>query len=427
MVQSPYFASSVGGIAAGGITMGSGLSYLTIDGGTNGVVQNTANGSSLANHAPSTGVSAFSCGNCTVKSLTIANIYVNVSGNGSLGDNSVVRALDFTGSNWVISNNTVHDCGWCLVEFYNNADTNVQIYGNNIYNFGHAWALAGGASKSTTNVYSHDNQFHDTSNWDAAGCPFHQDGLHAFGTTGSWMSGVYLYNNYFYGNWGSCPTGFVFIEGGSSSTPAHMRSFYMWNNVGIVTSGIVNTNGWFQIASGESGTQDIYNNTILGPNNTDNTLCIGMQGLSGLSFENNTISNCGDPVWIGNSTLKTVDYNFYGTTCGNHGNCFVWNGSFMGSFSQWRSACSCDSHAVQSNSPLLSAIGAPQSGSPAIGAGNNLSTIATGPLAALASDTTLGNTRTPLARPGGGTPWDIGAYDYASAPAPPTNLSATPN
>jgi hypothetical protein len=434
-LSAPYWAASSGGNGCGGAICMYNRSYITVNGGSNGIIQNTANGDGLANQQDSEGIEATACNNCTIENLTIQNIYVHpANGTGSI-DQTQMRCISISGSNWQINNNTMHDVGWCLFQAYNNHDTNVNIYDNNIYNFDHGWMLATSSGNSFSNAFFHDNQVHDSANWDASGCPFHHDGIHTFGTNGSSMTGVYVYNNYFYGNWGVCPTGFIFVEGGASSTPSHMQSSAWFNNVAIVNtaSPIVNTNGWIDIASGESGTQQVFANTVIGPNNSDNTLCLGMQNLSGLSFEDNTISNCGDPVGISSSSLVAVDYNFYGTTCGSGGNCFIWNGSFTGSFSAWKAACACDSHAVHNTNPLLNSDGSPQSGSPVIQQGADLSSLANGNFASLANDTSKGNTRTPLARPtgscstqGSASCWDIGAYQYAASnlPAPPTGLAA---
>lgn len=422
IVQAPYWASSLGGTSAGGITFGNGLSNLTVDGGSNGILQNTANGSSLANQQASTGVSGFNCTTCEVKNLNLINIYVNVSPSATIGggDNSVVRGIDFSGIGWLIHDNIIHDCGWCIVDFYAGVNnSNHQFYNNVISNFGHAFAIAASAASATLDiVLLHDNDLHDTSNWDTAGCSFHMDGLHAFGTTGSSMDHVYVYNNYIHGNWGSCPTGFFFIEGGGG-TPAHMHTNAWWNNVAVVQTSIVNTNGWFGIFSGGEGstTTTFYDNTIIGPNATDNTACFNIGSLNGLTFRNNTVNACGDPVNFGSLTnVGTINNNFYGTSCQNGGNCFVWNGSFTGSFANWKTACSCDGASIQSNSPLLNADGSPQTSSPVILAGTNLTTSATGNLATLQNDTTKGHTRSALSRPTGATPWDIGAYQFSGSP-----------
>jgi len=427
VLTAPYWAHSVGGTQAGAITLGSGLSYITIDGGTNGIIQNTANGSSFANQQPSTGISAFLCSHCTVQNLTISNLYVQVVGDAKLADNSVVRAVDFTGSNWSINNNTIHDCGWCVMDSFSNGDSNVSIFSNNFYAFGHATAVATSSANAITGVYIYGNHFHDPNNWADVGCNYHDDGLHAFGVTGSSIDQLYLYNNLFDGNWGTCPTGFVFVEAGGSGSPANLKNSYWWNNVMIVPLGsIENTNGWFNISSGNSGVQEVLNNTMVGPDATDNTNCMVFQNLSGLTFENNTVTNCGDPVYVTSSTLTSVDYNFYGPSCQNGNNCFVWNGSFTGSFSSWKSACACDSHSYQNNTTGFASNGVPAAGSPVIGAGINLISIATGSLATLSSDTSLGNSRVPIARPSTGA-WDIGAYLSVGLTVAPSRLTAAPN
>lgn len=422
-LSSPFWSWS-----SGAINMVN-KSWITVDGGTNGVVENTADGNKLASQQPSAGIAAGPCNNCTIRNLTIANMFVHVQGSSMPFDQSQSNAIQVGGSNWTIADNTMSDCGWCLREFYGNGDANIQIYGNEIRNFDHAWAIAAGAANSATNISFHDNNVHDSANWDCGGgC--HHDGIHAFGTSGSSINGFHVYNNYFYGNWGANPTGFIFIEGGTGS-PAHMSNADYWNNVAVVPPGsVVNANGWFGIFSGDGGTTQVYNNTIIGPNDTDNTACFNIGSVSNLTFKNNVSSNCGNPVQFGSFTNfngANVDQNFYGNSCQNGHNCFVWNGSFTGSFANWKSACHCDANAVQNSSPLLNADGSPQANSPVLAHGINIINIASGNLAALASDTSKGSLRTPSARPITGA-WDIGAYSSGGTsttlPSPPAGLTA---
>jgi hypothetical protein len=70
VLQATYFSN--------GIHL-DGKSYITINGGANGILQNTANGSGLANHVEDTGIYFANNGanNITVENLTIANIYVH--------------------------------------------------------------------------------------------------------------------------------------------------------------------------------------------------------------------------------------------------------------------------------------------------------------------------------------------------------------
>jgi hypothetical protein len=422
VLTNTYWPSSLGGTAAGAITLGTGRSWIVVDGQNQGTVQNTANGSSLANHVASTGVSGFACSNCTVRNLTVSNLYVQVLGSGLLGDSSLVRGIDFTGQHWVVSGNTLHDCGWCITNFYSNNDTDTQIFQNNIYNMGHGVAYAAGATGAVSTAPAlqlHDNHIHDTANWAATGCPYHDDGLHTYGNSTSSMDGVYVINNLFDGDWGTCPTGYIFVEAAGSGTPSHMKNSYWANNVGIVNSNAVeNTNGWFMVASGDSGAQVVVNNTMIGSGASDNALCFSMGNLSGLTFKNNTASSCQSPLNIASSTIVALDYNLYGTTtCTHLGNCFAFNGSFTGSFSAWKTATGGETHSVSNLTPLLNADGSPQAGSPVIGAGANLSSLATGYLVALQSDTTKGMARAASVRPSSGA-WDVGAYQYTGgAPA----------
>jgi hypothetical protein len=429
ILESPYFKASANGVGCGGGISICGRSYIVLNGGTNGILENTANGDSLANQQDSAGIDAYTCTNCTVENLTIQNIYVHPQNGLSSPDQTQMNCIAFSGSGWTITGNTMSNVGWCLKEAYGNGDSGTTITNNNISLMDHGWMLATSSANSFTNAFFSGNQIHDTYNWDTSGCAYHHDGIHTFGTSGSTMSGINVYNNYFYGNWGTCPTGFIFVEGGGSSTPSHMLSSAWWNNVFLVaTSGaIVNTNGWFDLASGDSGTQQVYNNTAIGSGASDNTLCVGLENLSGLSYKNNTISGCGDPVDISSTTITATATNFYGAaTCTNSGNCFIWNGSFTGSFSAWKTACSCDSTSIENLTALLNSNGSPQAGSPVIAAGTNLSSVATGNLASLLNDTSLGNTRIPVPR---GTTWDIGAFQATpvSYTYGPPNYAGSPS
>src|SRR5882724_11123833 len=44
-----------------------GRNYVTVDGGSNGVIENTANGTGRANHGGSRGISADGCDNCEIR------------------------------------------------------------------------------------------------------------------------------------------------------------------------------------------------------------------------------------------------------------------------------------------------------------------------------------------------------------------------
>ena len=192
-----------------------GRSFITADGGTNGIIQNTANGTDLANHQPSIGIVASICNNCIVKNWTIANIYHTVAFQpigGSL-DRSFLNAILIGGSNVTVTNNTMYFCMWCVQEYFNgHDDANIDISYNTLHDFDHGWIIASTTGNTATNVAFHDNNVYDTAAADGIG---HHDGIHAFesGSHTASIHQMYIYNNYWHGDWGSTPTGFIFIEG----------------------------------------------------------------------------------------------------------------------------------------------------------------------------------------------------------------------
>ena len=66
---------------SGAISLGTN-SYITVDGGSNGIIENTANGDKLANQVDSTGIQGTPALHLTVQNLTVANMYVRVANSG---------------------------------------------------------------------------------------------------------------------------------------------------------------------------------------------------------------------------------------------------------------------------------------------------------------------------------------------------------
>jgi len=409
-------------------------SNVVVDGGSNGIVQNTANGDQLGNRQITSLIYAINCSGCTIRNLHLANAYVAVKNQSTLGGAMTqMTAVTFSGSNWTITGNVIHDCGWCLLDTYGNGDTNINIHHNDIYNWDHGYTFATSGANAGTNVFFHDNKLHDDMNFETSGCMYHLDGLHFFGTSGSSMSGIYVYNNYFYGALSYCTNGFIFMEGGSG-TPSHASNSYFWNNVfDAYGANGMNPNGWVGIFSGDKGATQFVQNTLLYNNSADNSNCYNIGSVNNLTFQGNVVNGCNIAVNIGsltNTPASQIDYNFYGGACASSNNCFVYNQSFMGSFSTWKSNSGFDAHSRTStfSGALLNPDGSPQATSPVRSLAPNLSLAAINNLLALASDTTRGGTRTPVARPLSGL-WDIGAYQYgtstATLPSAPTGLVAS--
>ena len=87
--------------------------YITVNGGRDGVIENTDNGTNLGHQSRTTGILAHPCDYCEVEHLTIRNIYVR-KGSGAEVDNSGENCIRFNGSHWRIHDNTMHDASWCL-------------------------------------------------------------------------------------------------------------------------------------------------------------------------------------------------------------------------------------------------------------------------------------------------------------------------
>ncbi len=410
-----------------------GKSWITIDGGTNGKISNTANGTG-ANHSNSTAIHAVPCTDCEFRNLTIADLYDHTSSSDTSVDQSNVNCIDFQGSNMLIHDNQMHDVGWCLHQNYGN-DSNVRIFNNDISHMDHGIACAG-ANFVVSSEYIYNNHFHDMSNWDTgAADAYHHDGVHCFNGSGGKIQNLYIYNNLFDGNQGNCcVTAWVFLEGGygSGSTPwtDSTGTAYIWNNVFIGT--LDNPNGQLAINAGSGHV--IVNNTIDVIGGQNSGACFHDRGSGGsgltLTMLNNVFSGCGQ-VFTMDAAVASVnwDYNAYGSIASGN-ELFNWNGHTNGSANSvaaWQSQCSCDAHAVGS---VTTALALTKGGVPIAGfigdKGTNLISRATGAMATLSSATTAGNSAPPLPRPTSGS-WDMGAFlggANAGLPLPPTGLRA---
>ncbi|MCZ2111087.1 MAG: Ig-like domain repeat protein, partial [Dehalococcoidia bacterium] len=370
----------------------SGRSHIVVDGGTNGIVESSANGTRLANHSGAYAIQAISCSNCEIKNLTIGPIYTIAPGDsyicssGCAVDNAGVRCINFSGDNWKIHDNVMHDASWCLVENGDNAST--RIYNNNIYNFDHGWTTGGG---TRGNLYFYGNHLHDTAIWDncnSGGNNCHHDGIHCFDIPGpSHYVGVYVYNNIFDGAVGSAMTSWIYMESNAGSACADSTSkWYIFNNL-FSSSDQVPTNPYVGSTTGSVVTPYwLYNNTFAGPGagkwGGNNASC----AYASRDWINNAAGGCYAFFQPGSGT---TDYNAYANGSGS--DCFPSGGC---NFTAWQSSGK-DTHSVYNASSAV--------GSNVAGVGANLTSLCTGDLVPLCSDIN-GNPR-----PSSG-PWKAGAF-----------------
>lgn len=398
---------------ANGFICGSGNNYIVVDGGTNGTIQATANGSSLANHVAGSGMNMDGSSNSEVKNLTLSNLFVPVANNSN-------NNINVYGIHWVYGNsnqidhNTLHDCRWCIYFAYRGSATtsNIEIDHNTVYNCDHGIAVGDGntnAILSGTNLI-HDNVIHDFVLWDAPGDTDHHDAIHIWAVhSGSKINDIKVYNNYEYGDPGTSMSAYDFIDAESGGA----ITIEIFNEL-IVNTSSTNAPGdgfiYFYISP---ITAQVYNNTLVGVNTSINT---GIGTLSsGVIAKNNIISTMNLGLYMqGSGTFSASDYNdFYNLTnvAGING------GSYYATLASWKaSAGSPDAHSINSN-PNLSGSYLLQTGSLAIGAATNRTSLG---ITALDSD------HTGTARPSSGA-WDAGAYQDQAGISPPTGLTVAVN
>ncbi|MHB8639935.1 MAG: hypothetical protein ACYDBL_09050 [Candidatus Acidiferrales bacterium] len=421
-------------LAAGTAIALNGNSYITVDGGSpcgpgtscsstdsgTGIIENTANGTGLANKVAVEAITGSGAGNIEIRDLIIRNFYVHTS----TSDTTIDQTLDTcyyangTGAGTIsFHDNTVHDVGWC-VEFqgYNAAAPTINVYHNYFYNYDHGVAIGANSTTQYATVNIHDNHFGTTSNWDTTANVYHHDGTHFYNNVPPWPSGwsFNIYNNLFDGNWGINNTAHVFTE----ETPPNIA---VYNNVFIQASGNLLNNGFLN--AGGPG-EAVYNNTFLG-SSVNLSDCVNLQGTS-VTFKNNLLTSCNTFISSGPGfTFASggLSNNIYAAVATGGNGPFNYQGNNEATFVAWQTATGQDAApSAQVSSANLSNSGIPQNGSAVIGAGLNLTSLG---ITALDNDTSAGNTRTPVARPSSGA-WGAGAYQFVGglAPPPPANLLA---
>ncbi len=381
--------------------------YLTIDGGRNGVIESTSNGTTRTHRvSDALGIWALGCTGCVIEHLTIRNMYVHTSPSdtGADSDNGIM----FSGSNLTIRDDTLHDDQWALVAEWQNGDANIRIHGNDIYNIDHGFAsTAGFAGGRIGPVYFYRNRIHDYANWDTTNARYHHDGVHCYTYGGHGPAhyvGLYIYDNRFGGTTGVDMTSHVFIEGGTGggATPCadSTSPIFIFNNV--LSADTVINNGLMDPASGQPR---VYNNTFIGHSTHGGSCYTSNSDANHEAFEDNLVTTCDGLMYnneLGIYLPGSPDYNVYAD---GGGNAFICGGSYVAfrQFRRWKACVHGDGHSRTARDAGLSQGGAPGRGSPARRAGKNLSDLCRGALVPLC--VAIDGRR----RPRSGR-WDAGAY-----------------
>jgi len=388
-----------------------GLTYITVDGGSNGIIEATGSGSAFCGGACGDSIGIYGrsgMGHVEIKNLAINNMYVHNSASDNNGND--FYGIWFDGSNNLIHNNVIHDTmGGIKAE--TPASSN-QVYSNTInnINWGIFFSGSGSSANSMTQNLIHDNEIYDFANWDTTADTYHHDGLFLTGGSVNTTTTLnQLYNNYIHGTSssavtcagagsGSCMTAYIYVNSETTN--------YIYNNLLVANPGDTGpNNGWILMFSDDS--DYLFNNTVIGGSVASSPTaasCIVLNTSTNFTVENNIMSNCNVLMWLsGTVTFTALDYNTYQASS------LQWRkaSSYYTTLANWRTSSGGDAHgqAQTGSLNLNSSTYVPQAGSAVIGAATNLTSLG---IAALDSD------KAGVARPGGATAWDAGAYQFTN-------------
>ncbi len=378
-------------------------SDVTIDGQDVGLIECTDNGSELTYQLLVKMIQADYASNLVVRGLSLLNGYVHTLTNDVTLDEGTqggVKGAAMYGT-WTIENNRFSNMCWAVSISQGNVGlTNtLNIRSNHFSHYDHGVALGFGTNMPC-HIYIRSNYFGATANWDTQENRYHHDGIHYYGQDPTDPLTFEISHNTFTGDWGSNNTAHVYLE-------QEPQNVVLYDNVFVQWPGNQLNNGFVAaLASGHK----LYNNTFLGSGDVANSYAVTAYGTN-LHFVNNIVSGVTTfltSVSGSGVTFGALSNNVYADAVAGGNSPWRLNTVNYADFASWQAALT-DANSAYEADALLSASGMPLTNSPAIGVGANLNAIFT--------DDIAGTVR--------GTVWDIGAYEYVIAPAPPASGSAT--
>lgn len=252
-------------------------SYITLDGaagagmggygGTaalaNGIIENTANGTGLANHQESCGVYIQEGKYTTIKNLVVRNIYVRTGTTDVVDGGKGIRFADANGNG--MNNLSVYNCiiynAMCGIgPDYGPGDSNYSFYSNTIYSVNWGVACGGRGSSSTlSNIFVYNNYVYGWDVWNETNTDaWHHNGVFIFGDNSDTVTNPQVYGNVFGTGWGGAyQTAGIYING-------NIANPLVYGNLFICDAGEYAGNGMITIDSKIPTTLRIYNNTHIG-------------------------------------------------------------------------------------------------------------------------------------------------------------------
>lgn len=373
--------------------------YMVFDGGTNGIVECTDNGTHLTYQSVVFGFNASGVDHVTFKNLTIQNLYVHSDDASGLADagltGTYVSGIYMNGYGAVtIQDNHFSHIQWCINSL-GAAGGMLTITGNDFMYYDHGVGGVGASSGTVAGLVISNNHFGTTRNWDTTAGAYHHDGIHTFWAPGGGgIPNAVIDGNLFDGDWGVSNTAHIFLEQNYiTNLSSEAPNWRVTNNVHVQYAGNYLNNG-MAILIGDNMT--VANNTYVGVS-VALSQAVSTGGTNTV-FKNNIISGVNRFVDLYNVASGGLDRNIYANPVGGGNPPFQTGGTAYNSFALWQAATGQDANSVTSD-PLLDGTYHLQTGSPAIGTGTDLSAYFTTDKA--------GTART--------SPWDIGAYKYGAA------------
>lgn len=390
------FSKAYWGGTTSAAIVNNGYDYIVIDGGNNGIIECTDNGTALGSQKLSVGIYFINTNNCEIKNLTIQNIYVRTPDSSDSGGESIgIYGID--NNTLSIHDNTIEDVRYniCCTAAAGGNKTGLNIYNNDLSRMstGIVVRLDGPVNYADVNIYN--NTISDGYVWDGewgGGTAWnHVDGIHTWGNyPGNTLGTITIYNNTIGSDMGEHASTWIYLS--DYTMPA-----VIYNNLFTCTAEGPSEGYLSYHNYGVNGNLKFYNNTIVGPSsgNTGGTGVYMPTKACTASIKNNIFMNIYigiyDPAGNNGSTLDT-DYNDFF----NVGNVGRDQDGWYGSLTSWQTNTNDEAHSITTD-PSLNANYKPNAGNDSVvDKGINLSDIFT-----IDKDY---NTRSGI--------WDIGAYEY---------------
>lgn len=432
MIADQGAAVFTSAIFSSGAAIAISKSWWTINGNNALTLQNTANGTGLANNAQ-TGAFLLSStiSNVLIENMIIQNLCQRSSGD--VGDSCVSGGNDSNGiwlngssfSNITIQGVTISQGGHAAI-FYSGSgsDTGILFQKNTIS--GSNWAIGGNTGTNGLTIFGNDLTcvVAAVCNWNETADDNHHNGIFLFPPDGASAANVVIASNFIHDINGNT-TGYIFLT--TSGSTGNIPSAQIYNNVLFTTSGQSGpANGMITGGPSINPSPLTANNTFSGPASQ------GISQDSNGTIKNNIVTGVGCQVSFNSGQTGIVsaynDFFNWGTPpCQSTGEGWFNGSSGFTTLAAWRSGstgqCSggCDVTGSINTNPNLTAGFVPNTGSPVIGTGTNLTSLGitgldTGAPQAFGVSYACGTGC--LAR-SASNPWDMGAYPFSgSTPAP---------